>query len=111
MTLPQSDILSTRHLNRVFDDTTATYKFYWLLGLLEYIAKGKSRISIKEMIVSMVANAWYPVAFFRLSFGKLPRVTWSCAYHTQAPRSQLLRLDQSRARVDERDATVCEATH
>lgn len=70
MTLPQSDILSTRHLNRVFDDTTATYKFYWMLGLLEYTAKGRSSISIKEMIASMVANAWYPVAFFRLSFGK-----------------------------------------
>ena len=71
MTLPQSDILSTRYLNRVFDKTVATYKYYWLLGLLEEVVlKGNRCINIWDMIVSMVANAWYPVVYFRLSFGK-----------------------------------------
>lgn len=28
MQIPQSDILSTNAMNRVFDTTTATYKFY-----------------------------------------------------------------------------------
>lgn len=27
--IPQSDILSTTNLSRVFNSTTATYKFYW----------------------------------------------------------------------------------
>lgn len=35
MQIPQSDILSTNAMNRVFDTTTATYKFYWLLALLD----------------------------------------------------------------------------
>ncbi len=90
MTLPQSDILSTRHLNRVFDDTTATYKFYWLLGLLEYTVKGKNCISIKEMIVSMVANAWYPVAFFRLSFGKSENSTLQSSGYKENSRYPLI---------------------
>lgn len=71
MTLPQSDILSTRHLNRVFDKTVATYKYYWLLGLLDEVVMKENRyINIWDMIVSIVANAWYPVVYFRLSFGK-----------------------------------------
>ena len=32
MQIPQSHILTTRHLNRVFDKTVATYKYYWFLG-------------------------------------------------------------------------------
>ncbi len=71
MVLPQSHILTTRCLNRVFDNTSATYKFYWLLGLLELsVRRGKQRMSLWEVIVTMVANAWYPVNYFLLSFGK-----------------------------------------
>ena len=39
MQIPQSDILSTNAMNRVFDTTTATYKFYWLLALLDMHVK------------------------------------------------------------------------
>ena len=35
MTIPQTEGLSTNAMNRVFDTTTATYKFYWLLALLD----------------------------------------------------------------------------
>ena len=33
MQLPQSNILTTKYLNRVFDKTVATYKYYWFLGI------------------------------------------------------------------------------
>lgn len=39
MQIPQSDILLTNAMNRVFDTTTATYKFYWLLALLDMHVK------------------------------------------------------------------------
>lgn len=39
MQIPQSDILSTNAMNRVFDTTTATYKFYWLLALQDMYVK------------------------------------------------------------------------
>ena len=71
MVIPQSEKLSTRHLNRVFDNTVATYKYYWLIGILDlYVKQGKTRMSIWEIMITMVANAWYPVNYFRLSFGK-----------------------------------------
>lgn len=71
MIIPQSEKLSTRHLNRVFDNTVATYKYYWLIGILDlYVKQGKTRMSVWEIMITMVANAWYPVNYFRLSFGK-----------------------------------------
>lgn len=71
MYLPQSQILSTTRLNRIFDYTSATYKFYWFLGILDlFVKQGKTRINEWEIIVSMVTNAWYPINYFRLSFGK-----------------------------------------
>ena len=71
MQIPQSHILTTRHLNRVFDNTVATYKYYWFLGILDlYVKQGKTRMNVWEIMISMVANAWYPVNYFRLSFGK-----------------------------------------
>ena len=71
MQIPQSHILTTRYLNRVFDKTVATYKYYWFLGILDlYVKQGKTRMNVWEIMISMVANAWYPVNYFRLSFGK-----------------------------------------
>ena len=71
MQIPQSQILTTRNLNRVFDKTVATYKYYWFLGILDlYVKQGKIKMDVWEIMISMVANAWYPVNYFRLSFGK-----------------------------------------
>lgn len=42
MQILQSQILTTRYLNRVFDNTVATYKYYWFLGILDlYVKQGK----------------------------------------------------------------------
>jgi hypothetical protein len=34
------------------------------------MSTGATRISIWDIVISMVANAWYPIHYFRLSFGK-----------------------------------------
>ena len=71
MIIPQSNTLTTRHLNRVFDKTVATYKYYWFLGILDlYVKQGKTRMNVWDIMILMVTNAWYPVNYFRLSFGK-----------------------------------------
>ena len=45
MQIPQSNILTTRHLNRVFDKTVATYKYYWFLGMLDlFVKQGKTNL-------------------------------------------------------------------
>lgn len=65
MQLPQSNILTTKYLNRVFDKTVATYKYYWFLGILDLCVKqGKTRMNVWDVMIAMVANAWYPVIFF-----------------------------------------------
>ena len=71
MDIPQSRTLATRYLNRVFDKTVATYKYYWFLGILDlYVKQRKTRLNVWDIMITMVANAWYPVNYFRLSFGK-----------------------------------------
>lgn len=62
--------LPVGRFGNVFDSTTATYKFFWLISLLQIHAKSdRQKISVWEIVTRMVANAWYPVHYFRLSFG------------------------------------------
>lgn len=70
-TLPTSNTLTIEPLTRIFKNTSATYKFYWFMGILDlYVKKDMTRMNIWDIMVEMVANAWYPVSYFRLSFGK-----------------------------------------
>lgn len=70
MQIPQSEQLTTRYLNRVFDNTVATYKYYWFLSILDlFVKQGKTRMNVWDIMILMVAHAWYPVNYFRLSFG------------------------------------------
>ena len=71
MQIPQSDILSTNRLGKVFGNTVATYKYFWFLSILQIHAKTNSqKIDVIDILIRMVANAWYPIHYFRLSFGK-----------------------------------------
>lgn len=58
MQLPHSEGLSTCAMNRVFGNTTATYKFYWLLSLLDLYVKGnRDRILALDVASRMIAYA------------------------------------------------------
>ena len=71
MQLPPQSGLSILKLNSVFGDTTNSYKFYWFLGILELVNNGKSdRLSMDDLAIQMVARVWYPLDYFKLSFGK-----------------------------------------
>ena len=71
MELPFYPRLDITKLNQVFKDTTNSYKFYWFLAILESIKDGKSdRISMDNLVIHMVASVWYPLEYYRLSFGK-----------------------------------------
>ena len=71
MLLPQNKKLSVPRLSRVFDKTVATYKFYWFVVLLDIVVKErKTKMSFWEVIAGMVAESWYPIHYFKLSFGK-----------------------------------------
>jgi hypothetical protein len=72
MTLPLDKHIDARVLAQIYNNTTATYKFYWFVSLLDIFVKNpqQRQISFWEIIVGMITEAWYPIHYFRLSFGK-----------------------------------------
>ena len=65
------DIFKSSKLGQAFDKTSASYKFYWLLGILDLLAEKRSDIlPIKDIQARMVARAFNSVAYFQLSLGK-----------------------------------------
>jgi 5-methylcytosine-specific restriction endonuclease McrA len=70
MQLPRHHKLPVNHLAAVFNKTTATYKFYWFISLLELmVERGNTRIPIRDILIRMICNSWYPVNYFKVSFG------------------------------------------
>jgi hypothetical protein len=70
MDLPYHEYLPVHLLSGCFNKTSATYKFYWFLALLGKVEMGEVRIRKNTLFAEMVANAWYTVNYFKLSFGK-----------------------------------------
>ena len=48
---------------------TNSYKLLWLRGVFEEVLDGHSGIPFERIVARMVAAAWYPIIYFRLSFG------------------------------------------
>lgn len=71
MNLPSDKNVNTKLLVQIFNNTVATYKYYWFVSILNIVVKEQRRqISVWEIIVGMITEAWYPIHYFRLSFGK-----------------------------------------
>ena len=67
---PKSTDLPVNHLAAAFSDTTNSYKFYWLLAILEKVKIGITKINIDDLIIEMIGEVWYPINYFKLSFGR-----------------------------------------
>lgn len=67
--LPFSSKINNKALASVFNNTSATYKFYWFLGIIEEIENGRKSILKKQVFSRMIAKAWYPINYFKISFG------------------------------------------
>ncbi|QDZ38909.1 hypothetical protein FRE64_02515 [Euhalothece natronophila Z-M001] len=76
--LPQSDQVDVATLSRLFSDCTTSYKYLFFLSLLDILKRRQfevlSSISFQELIVEMLANAWYPYTYFKLSFGTQDKI-------------------------------------
>lgn len=70
LNFPQSLLLPIHLLAGSFKNTSATYKFYWFLALLEEVEQGNTTINKQHLFARMVAGAWYTVNYFHISFGK-----------------------------------------
>lgn len=69
--VPYSEKVDTRTFSRLLDDNkvVASYKMYWLLGILEEVNLGNIEIEFKKLIARMIVYAWYPHTQYKLSFG------------------------------------------
>lgn len=74
--LPASPKVDVSSLASAFNDVTNSYKFFWFLSILESvrIKEGRS-IPIAHLLSRMIAYAWFPVNYFRLSLGKQDRLS------------------------------------
>lgn len=78
--LSSSSVLDVHSLQRVFRNTTASYKFLWFLSVLDLVKErapaqnGFLRLSTVDIFARMVAKAWIPTQRFKLSFGKFDRI-------------------------------------
>jgi hypothetical protein len=71
--LPRSTNLSISNLSRVFGNTTNSYKYVFFLSVLDVLKRrgfdAGEAITFRELIIEMLANAWFPHTYFKLSFG------------------------------------------
>ncbi|MGB1242386.1 MAG: HNH endonuclease domain-containing protein, partial [Chitinophagales bacterium] len=50
---------------------TNSYKFYWFLAILDELIEGKTTIlKMENLAIRMLTQVWYPLDFYKLSFGK-----------------------------------------
>jgi hypothetical protein len=70
MNLPLSNNLPIQKLASVFNSTSATYKFYWLIALIELVEEENIEISKRKIFSRMISNSWYTINYFHISFGK-----------------------------------------
>lgn len=77
--LPPSDRVNVSVLSQIFDNTTNSYKYLFFLSILDILRRRNfdtlSPISFQEIIIEMLANAWYPHNYFKLSFGTQDQIT------------------------------------
>jgi len=76
VTLPTSPKLPITYLAACFNNVTNSYKFYWLLSILDHIkTSANPTIPIKQLLANMIASVWFPTNYFYLSFGKQDRLS------------------------------------
>ena len=78
--LPTQEKLDTNLLAGSFNHTSATYKFYWFLAMLDELEAGRVQINKRVLFARMIANAWYTVNYFHVSFGVQDQLQRAISY-------------------------------
>lgn len=70
--LPSSSNVDTKIFARLLEDSrvVASYKMYWLLGILEEVNLGNIKITFKRLVARMLTATWYPTLQYKLYFGQ-----------------------------------------
>ncbi|EDU36716.1 HNH endonuclease domain-containing protein [Clostridium sporogenes] len=69
--VPRSNKVDSRTFSRLLDDdkVVASYKMYWLFGILEEVTLENTEIEFNRIVARMIVAAWYPIMQYKLSFG------------------------------------------
>ncbi|HCL4436933.1 TPA: HNH endonuclease [Clostridium botulinum] len=69
--VPKSNKVDSGTFSRLLDDdkVVASYKMYWLFGILEEVSLGNTEIEFNTIVARMIVAAWYPIMQYKLSFG------------------------------------------
>ncbi|MEA5417744.1 HNH endonuclease domain-containing protein [Spirulina sp. CCNP1310] len=71
--LPNSEKVNVAALSQIFSSTTNSYKYLFFLSLLDILKREKFKtftsITFENIIIEMLANAWYSHSYSKLSFG------------------------------------------
>ncbi len=70
MNLPNSKFLPIQKLASIFNTSSATYKYYWLLAIIELVEENNIYIPKRKLFAKMISNSWYTINYFHISFGK-----------------------------------------
>jgi len=70
MNLPVHEDLPVNLLAACFNKTSATYKFYWFLSILNRAEQGEVNVSKRHLFAEMISHSWFTVNYFHVSFGK-----------------------------------------
>lgn len=73
MKLPYTEELEIQYLNRLFDNTSECYKFFWFQAVINKVLEGHDVITYEELINEMIVDSWYMVTEYHLNLG--PRDT------------------------------------
>jgi hypothetical protein len=81
-TLPTFENLPIHALSGIFSDTTNSYKLYWMYAILDILKQESidNQLDTKDIAIRMIALAWYPIAVFKLSFGKQDQIGKTVEY-------------------------------
>ena len=82
LNMPQSNLVDYRSFSRLLDDdkVVASYKMYWLLGILDEVALGNTEIEFKRIIARMIVYSWYPLLQYKLNYGIFDNIKKSVNY-------------------------------
>lgn len=69
-TLPDHESLPVNLLAASLKNTSSTYKYYWLLSIVELVELGEKQIDKSRIFARMVSNSWFTINYFNVSFGK-----------------------------------------
>lgn len=97
--LPLSHGLDIGALSRIFDKKSSSYKYLLFKSILESIQLGNTRLVFKDLALRSMANAWYSIHFYKLSYGHADRMTHWIVNLDQDMKNRVLISDLSYHKV------------